>query len=147
MLSDNTIKQIAQIFCGDTAGYYTYKSGPQLVGFFNTYYSAGDEYGSGFPSRWAYVYEKLIGLLNTKQFDGFLDIILGKSYLVMEQNLTDVEAVNKSSEIFNILLQIVHGDLYTITTKSGHAGCLFRCAESASPVRWKSRVQWEGNHQ
>ena len=36
MLSDNTIKQIALMFCGDTEGYYSYKSGPKLVEFFNT---------------------------------------------------------------------------------------------------------------
>ena len=120
MLSDSTIKQISQMFCGDIEGYYTYKTGPQLVSFFNTYYTVGDEYKSGFPSRWVYVYDKLVDLLNTNQFDGFLDIILSKAYLIREQKLTEVDAVNKASEIYNALVQIVHGDLYTITAKGEH---------------------------
>ena len=59
MISESTLKQIAKLFCGDTEGYYTYKSGPQLIDFFNTYYAAEDYYYNGFPSRWAYVYDKI----------------------------------------------------------------------------------------
>ncbi len=33
MLSDDTIKFIASIFCGDMEEHYTYKSGPMLVRF------------------------------------------------------------------------------------------------------------------
>lgn len=120
MLSESTIKQIAKIFCGDIEGSYTYKTGPQLVSFFNSYFSAGDEYRSGFPSRWIYVYDKLVNLLNANQFDGFLDIILSKVYLIREQSLTEVEAVQKSAEIYKALVQIVHIDLYTISVKDKH---------------------------
>ena len=53
MLSENSLKQISHIFCGDTEGYYVYKSGPKLVDFFNRYFKDNDIYGQGFPSRWA----------------------------------------------------------------------------------------------
>lgn len=42
MISEDTLKQVSSIFCGDIENYYTYKSGPKLVGFFNQYYNAGD---------------------------------------------------------------------------------------------------------
>lgn len=63
MISENTLKQISHIFCGDTEEYYVYKSGSQLVSFFNNYYNANDTYRQGFPSRWVYVYDKLIELV------------------------------------------------------------------------------------
>lgn len=119
MLSDNTIKQIALMFCGDTEGYYSYKSGPKLVEFFNTHYSAGDRYGQGFPSRWSYVYDKLISLLNSDRFDSFLNVVLSKEYLMTEQNLSMVEAVNKIQNNYRQLNELVQKDLYLITQKDG----------------------------
>ena len=92
MISQDTIKQISSIFCGDIEDYYTYKSGPQLVGFFNQYYNAGYIYRQGFPSRWMYVYDKLVDLINGGRFDTFLNIILSKSYLMSEQSLSQVAA-------------------------------------------------------
>ena len=38
VISEGSIKQISQVFCGDIEGYYSYKSGPKLVGFFNQYF-------------------------------------------------------------------------------------------------------------
>ena len=76
MISESTMRNIADIFCGNIAGYYSYKSGPQLVSFFNNYYNATDQYQQGFPSRWAYVHNKLVELLNVKQIDRFLTQIL-----------------------------------------------------------------------
>lgn len=56
MLSDNTIRFVAEVFCGDIQGYYSYKSGPKLVNFFNQFFGYSDVYQQGFPSRWAYTY-------------------------------------------------------------------------------------------
>lgn len=33
MISENSLRQISDIFCGDTSGFYSYKSGPKLVSF------------------------------------------------------------------------------------------------------------------
>lgn len=55
MISESTLRSVADLFCGNAGDYYSYKSGPQLVSFFNNHYNAKDRYQQGFPSRWAYV--------------------------------------------------------------------------------------------
>ena len=39
MISENSLKEIAHIFCGDIEDLYAYKTGSQLVAFFNHYYN------------------------------------------------------------------------------------------------------------
>ena len=96
MISENSLKEIAHIFCGDIEDLYVYKTGSQLVAFFNRYYNLHEKYGAGFPSRWIYVYDKLFQLIKLNRLDGFLDIILSKEYLISEQSLSQVEAAEKS---------------------------------------------------
>lgn len=117
MISDSSLKQISHIFCGDTEGFYEYKSGPRLVEFFNDYYQTTDVYGQGFPSRWAYVYNKLIDLINDNRLDSFFKIILSKTYLIREHRITEVEAAEKSQEILDELNSILKSDQYKITKK------------------------------
>lgn len=117
MLSENSLKQISHIFCGDTEGYYVYKSGPKLVVFFNRYFQGNDIYGQGFPSRWAYVYNKLVDLINKNRFDSFLKIILSTSYLISENEFTVVEAAEKSQEIFKEFNRILKSDQCQITKR------------------------------
>ena len=88
--------------------------------FFNTYFSANDKYESGFPSRWIYVYNKLVGFLNGGVIQEFLDIILSKEYLMSEQNLTAVDAASRSQDILNELNNIIKKDQYAITKSNGH---------------------------
>ena len=45
MISENSLRQISDIFCGDTGDFYSYKTGSKLVGFFNQYFQAKDAYG------------------------------------------------------------------------------------------------------
>ena len=99
MISENSLRQISHIFCGDTGGLYSYKSGPKLVSFFNQHFQANDQYAQGFPSRWVYVYDKLVLLLNSKKFDSFLDLILSKNFLMQDLGITQVEAAEKAEEI------------------------------------------------
>ena len=119
MLSEDSLKEISHIFCGDEGDLYTYKSGPKLVSFFNTYYNSTDRYGQGFPSRWAYVYDKLVILLNHNQFDSFLNIVLSKQYLMKEQLITQVDAVEKIEVICVELNRIVERDQYKIINSNG----------------------------
>ena len=119
MISEDAIKQIAQIFCGDIQGYYSYKSGPKLVSFFNQYYHANDRYQSGFPSRWAYVYDKLVELLNARSIDSFFNTILSKAFLMRDLGITEVAAVEKAEEILSELNRIVGQDLCKITHVNG----------------------------
>src|SRR6266478_2852982 len=51
-LSESTIKRLAEIITGDKA-VSPYRSGPQLVGFFNEF-GTNHTYGQGFPSRWMF---------------------------------------------------------------------------------------------
>lgn len=119
MISESTLRTISEIFCGDIEGYYSYKSGPKLVSFFNTYCNAHDQYRQGFPSRWAYVYNKLAELINANRFDSFLTKILSIEYIMQDCDLTEVEAAERAQEIFQELNRIVHSDLYTITHSNG----------------------------
>lgn len=57
MVADTTISAIARIVTGDS-GISPYRSGPQLVTFFNQF-GWDDTYGNGFPSRWLYAEEKI----------------------------------------------------------------------------------------
>lgn len=119
MISEDTLKQVSSIFCGDIEDYYTYKTGSQLVGFFNQYYNAGDVYRQGFPTRWMYVYDKLVELINGDRFDTFLNIILSKSYLMSEQSLSQVAAAEKADEIWHGINQVLQRDQYKITKRDG----------------------------
>jgi hypothetical protein len=56
-ISEHTISSLSSIITGD-GGIAPYRSGPQLITFFNQFGSE-EEYGSGFPSRWYYAEEKL----------------------------------------------------------------------------------------
>ena len=119
MISESTIQSIAKIFCGDIEGYYSYKSGPALVGFFNRYFGDTDRYGQGFPSRWVYTYDKLVALLNAGKFDSFLNLVLGKEYIMQDCGLSQVEAAERSHEAFEEFNRAVQKDLYLITHVNG----------------------------
>lgn len=119
MISENSLRQISHVFCGDTEEYYTYKSGSQLVSFFNRYYNANDTYRQGFPSRWAYVNDKLVELINHNTVDTFFNIVLSKEYLMSEQLLSQVEAAEKSDIVWNEFNRIIQQDQCKIIRKDG----------------------------
>ena len=108
MLNSDAIREISDIFCGNTDGWYSYKTGPQLVSFFNQYFHTTDVYQSGFPSRWAYVYNKLVDLYNVNRIDIFFSLILSKEYLLTERKSNDIDLVSHAKEIlqeFNRVLR------------------------------------------
>lgn len=115
MISTDSLKQISHIFCGDTSNCYIYKTGAKLVDFFNAHFGADDVYASGFPSRWIYVHDKLAEMINDHTIDTFLNVILSKAYLMQEQSLSEVSAVEKSEMILNEFNNILHRDLCKIT--------------------------------
>lgn len=91
----------------------------KLVEFFNSRFGTTDVYASGFPSRWAYVYDKLAEMINARSFDSFLNIVLSKAYLMQEQSLSEVEAVEKIEEIIKEFNSILHRDLCKVTQSNG----------------------------
>lgn len=64
LLSDTTLEKLRVLINEETL----YRSGPQLVQFFNQLGSR-DQYGQGFPSRWMYTDEKLKKLNGTPELD------------------------------------------------------------------------------
>lgn len=120
MISENTLKEISHIFCGDTGDFYSYKTGPALVAFFNRYFRARDVYAQGFPSRWSYVYDKLVPMLNNNTMGAFFDIILSKEYLISDLGITEIEASEKSKSALNEFNRIVARDQYKLTFTQGH---------------------------
>lgn len=106
MISDSNIRKISDLFCGNTEvekEYYSYKTGPDLIRFFNHNFSHTDKYGEGFPSRWLYVYNKIVSLLNSNKFDVFLSIILSPEYIMRDLNISKSIAHEKQSEIIEYL--------------------------------------------
>lgn len=58
-LSQHSITAVAKVITGDPpqsrdARIAPYRSGPELVSFFNAFREEDDQYGKGFPSRWMY---------------------------------------------------------------------------------------------
>ena len=115
MISADSLTAIAHIFCGDIEGYYSYKSGPKLVSFFNDWLRADDEYGQGFPSRWVYAYDKIAEIINNNSFDRFLGHILNKQFIIQDLNCTEVEAAEKSEAILAEFNRVLGRDQYLIT--------------------------------
>lgn len=119
MISENTLQTISKIFCGDIEGFYSYKTGPQLVGFFNNHFGSHDKYRQGFPTRWSYAYDKLKRILNANAFDVFLNLVLGKEYIMQDCGLSQVEAAERSQKNYEEFNRIVHTDFYLITHING----------------------------
>jgi len=119
MLSEESITTISHLFCGDIEGYYSYKTGPKLISFFNQHYGSSDIYQSGFPSRWTYVYNKIVNLINANRIDSFLNIILGKDYLIRDQGITEVAAAELSEKILVEINRVISQDLCKITHYRG----------------------------
>lgn len=120
MISENSITDISHLFVGDTEGFYGYKSGPQLVSFFNSYFGYSDVYRQGFPSRWAYAYDKIVDLIKKNRINAFLDIILGKPFLMRDLGITEVAAAEKSVAILERFNHSLNADQYVITQKGAH---------------------------
>lgn len=119
MLSEDSLRKISNIFCGDEEDLYSYKSGPKLVSFFNEYFGFKDVYQSGFPSRWIYVYNKLVDLLNQSRFDQFLNVILSKQFVMKDSDVNQVQALEKIKENLDKLNDILSVDLCLIVNNNG----------------------------
>lgn len=120
MISEGSIKEISHLFCGDIEGYFSYKSGPQLVSFFRKNFGSEDQYGQGFPSRWAYVYDKIVDMLNNSSIDSFFSLILSKEYLMQDTKKTAVESAELSANILTEFNRILGQDFFKITHVNGN---------------------------
>lgn len=113
-MNENLLKEISEMFCGNYGEYYDYKTGPELIRFFNQYYNKNDVYNNDFPSRWVYVYNNLVELINKNQINQFFTLILSKEYIIFEKKSNEVEAVKHSNEIFEAFLNLLRPYGYSL---------------------------------
>ena len=121
LISQEILRNISDLFNGDTEGdFFKYKSGPQLVKFFNSHFGYEDSYGQqGFPSRWYFTLDKLIDLINKNKINSFFNIVLSKRYLMLEKRITEVNAVVLSEKILQALNNYLKPNGFVIVKKEG----------------------------
>lgn len=118
-MSEDSLEYLSRLFCGDLDNsLYVYKSGPVLVNFFNAYFEYEDIYGSPFPSRWAYTLQKIEEINDKGELEKLLNIIIDKKYIMSEQRLTEVEAIEIRNKIINQLNLIIAKDNCKIYQKN-----------------------------
>ncbi len=112
-LTPFTVKHLAKIIAGDTAG-WPYRSGPDLVRFFNQY-GFRDVYEQGFPTRYIFAEEKL-NALNNKDIlkEVFKDLLDSRNWMDSVRDLKTVDAcamqVNEIIKHDN--LEVIRDGLY-----------------------------------
>jgi len=89
-ISQKTLEFLRNIITGDKR-ISTYKSGPELVRFFNTI-GFNDTYGQGFPSRWYYVETRLNEL--NKQ---------GKINKVLEAYFSPINFIDEEAKLYDLI--------------------------------------------
>ena len=103
-VSEDSLEYLSRLFCGDLDNsLYVYKSGPVLVNFFNTYFGYKDIYGSPFPSRWAYALQKIEEINDKGELEKLLNIVIDKRYIMSEQRISEVQAIEIRNKIINQL--------------------------------------------
>ena len=106
LINPEFYKTLAKIFCGDETELFTYKTGPQLVDFFNSYFGFSDVYRQGFPTRWVYVNDKLLSFSETGKLDLFFSIILSKQYLLTERQKGEVDSLEYQQKVLTELNKV-----------------------------------------
>ena len=127
MLSEKAFKNIANEFIGDNdESIFKYKSGNELVQFFNNNFDTEVEYGPGFPSRWFFVSENLKKLYQEERLSEFFAIIMSKEYLVEREDISPIEVkevIEKIRKEMNDLLYTspleirIHNEKVTLLNK------------------------------
>lgn len=112
-LTSFTIKHLAKMIAGDTAG-WPYRSGPDLVRFFNEY-GFRDVYAQGFPTRYIFAEEKLKDLNNKDILkDVFKDMLDGRNWLNSNKDLNSVEqcAAEVNAIVQHDNIEVIKDGLY-----------------------------------
>lgn len=93
-MNQNCIEVISKEFCGDYEdSLYKYKTGPQLIEFFNSNFGFEDNYYRGFPTRWVYASSRIMDIQSKNLMNDFFSLIMSIEYQILEKNITPVEAV------------------------------------------------------
>ena len=89
-----TIQAFQKVITGDSLEdrdpIAPYRSGPELIEFFNQF-GENDEYGQGFPSRWYFTEEKLKKFNGSERLKEVLESAVDpRSFLGSEYNIEEV---------------------------------------------------------
>ncbi len=117
-MTTETLMKISIIFCGNEGEWFKYKTGPNLVQFFNTYFGYKDVYKNPFPSRHIYTNNKLIELYNKNKIEDFFNVILNKRYIMKEFEIVENEAATKIDFIHSKINTILNIDGFTLQLKN-----------------------------
>ena len=79
IINEKTIEKLQKLITEET----TYRSGPQLVKFFNQL-GFNDSYGQGFPSRWKYTQDRLIIINGTPELDKCIKMLFSPINFINE---------------------------------------------------------------
>lgn len=116
-MTNETLMNISQMFCGNEGDYFSYKTGSQLVHFFNEYFGYKDIYKSPFPSRHVFLHDKLVELYNSNKLEKFFNIILNKFYIMKEFQISESEASDKIVKIYQKINYFLNMDGYLLQKK------------------------------
>lgn len=119
MVNPEFYEKIAKIFCGDDLELFKYKSGPDLVHFFNNNFKISDSYGQGFPTRWRYVNQKLLDFSSVGKIDEYFNIILSKQYLLTERQISEIDALVHQQRILDELNKVCSVYSLKLSQKDG----------------------------
>ncbi|NUX44406.1 kinase, partial [Staphylococcus aureus] len=98
-MNEEILREVADIFIGDDRdSIYDYKTGNELVRFFNHYFNKGDIYQAPFPSRWLYVVKHLQTLIQERKINQFFTLILSNHYIKYELKIDEVEAAKQAAK-------------------------------------------------
>lgn len=116
-LAVSTIKALGKVITGD-GNISPYRSGPQLVTFFNEY--GGDTiYGGGFPSRWKFVEDELIRLNSSEPIRKIIEEIVNPAhYIDTEYDVRAVVEYLNKYLVYDKLRLIEDGMAYKIVDVS-----------------------------
>lgn len=112
-LTSFTIKHLAKMIAGDTAG-WPYRSGPDLVRFFNEY-GFRDMYEQGFLTRYIFAEKKLKELNNKDMLkDVFKDMLDSRNWITSGKELHPVEqcAAEVNAIVKHDNIEVIKDGLY-----------------------------------
>jgi len=94
-LSEPTIKALGQVITGDCDVAPKYRSGQELVSFFNEF-GAEKTYGQGFPSRWVFAEEMIRKFNDTGYVSDIILAVLNPVYFSQENPIENtIQYLNK----------------------------------------------------
>lgn len=131
-ITEPTVKALQKVVTGDPlpegSGIAPYRSGPELVHFFNQF-GADDVYGQGFPSRWHYAEESIRRFNSTNELKEIVEAAVDpRHFLGTDADVGEaVEFLNKFLEYDGFVLSLVgrQYQLVGLQTDSVNVGGLF----------------------